>query len=400
MGSKKKPKKNKFVQPPLFTPDEEAAITAIIQASDRTDPAELIERVPDSRHALAVIDRVCRDKNPSIPLLVALKAGFKDKQVQKEIKRALFKLRHSGIPVEDFLIRESAPPPILKPPQQAEPAAYVGPILNMSGSRAVLITHEREIKGRHMAMGLVSDGQGIHEFLYGIFSKKRSNEMKDNLSEKTGPLVETSLSHAATILENAYQIHLKNHPDVPPDYLELRPWMLEVAPLLDRPVIYNHIFEDQVERNILTDSQMEKLFQHKLMGVWQIHFDRLKPFVEELMNADHSPIVLTEDQKSDQARRIKEKCMAELFPASECTLVKRRLEEMAFVFFKLEEKDFDRLCLAAAQSIEPQNSVPQKNSVIEFLLKRSLDYYMNLIRGGASRDKQPVESSAPSIIIP
>lgn len=399
MGRKKIPHKKKPIQQTVITQEVEAAAGSILRNFENADPLELVARVPDSHHALAVIEKLCQDPSPSIPLLLAFKEGFKDKQVQKAIKRAIYKLRKRGIPVEEFSRPESGPSIILKPSQEERPAAYVGPVLNMSGSRAVFITHYRAIKGQYIGMGVVSDEEGIQEFLYGAFGKKRTREIKDDFSEKAGPLVETSLSHAATILEYAYQRHPERHVEPSSKYLELRPWLLENAPLLGRPAIYDLIPEAQVANMSIARPQLERLFQHKLFEAWLIRMELLRPFMEQLIQAEESPIVLTDAQKDDQARRIKEKCLAELFPDAERDLLKRRLEEMAFVFFKLKEVDFCRLCLDAAQGIAQSDNLLRINPVIEFFLERSINYYMNLILEGFI-EKEPTGSSSPGIIIP
>ncbi|MBW1902061.1 MAG: hypothetical protein JRJ20_10545 [Deltaproteobacteria bacterium] len=150
----------------------------------------------------------------------------------------------------------------------------------------------------------------------------------------------------------------------------------------------------------MTDSQLEKLFQHNLMEPWLIEYERLRPFMEELLKTDDSPIVLSDGQKTDQADRIKGKCMEKLFPDTERALLKRRLEEMAFVFFKLEEEDFCRLCLNAARITDQEDNSLMKNPVIEFFLERSFDYYMNLIQRGTPKDQEPTDSSSPNIILP
>jgi len=225
MGRKKKPKKKKSTQQIALTPEEESTVTAILRTSEKSDPNELVTKVPDSRHAQAIIEQISDDKNPSISLLAALKKSFKDKHTQKAIKKALSKLGQKGIPVDKLFKAESASPLLLEPSQEEKPKAFLGPILNLFGSRAVYLTHERTPQGQYMGMGLVSDQDGFHDFLYGTFSKKRSKRMKDHLSEKTGPLVETSMSHVSTILEAAYHRHLEIHPKAPPFYPEVKKWI-------------------------------------------------------------------------------------------------------------------------------------------------------------------------------
>jgi hypothetical protein len=399
MAHKRKAKTKKPLQPTVLTPEEENSVISILEKCENTDPAEIVSKVPDQHLALALIERVCASEAPSVPLLVALKDGFSGKQVRKAVKRALFKLKQKGIPVEEFSKPDSPPPLIIPSPQEEAPSAFVGPVLNIFGSRAVFITHHITTKGMHLATGLASDEEGIHDFRYGPFSKKRTKEMKDVISGKAGPLVETSLSHAATILEHAYQRHVEKHPEIPSHYLALRPWLLNNSMILDRPAIYDLVTEGQVVHTPMTDSQLETLFQHKLMETWLIDFERLRPFVEETLKAEDSPIVLSSGQKSDQAKRIREKCMDELFGDAERALLKGRLEEMAFVFLKLEEEDFFQLCLNAARITGQEAALIQKNPFIELLVARSFDYYLNLIRAGAPEDPEPTDKSSSGIIL-
>ena len=96
---------------------------------------------------------------------------------------------------------------------------------------------------------------------------------------------------------------------------------------------------------------------------------------------------------------IKEKCMDELFPAPRRTLLKRWLEEMAYVFFKLEEEKYAELSLSAARAMDQEGTILRKNPVIQLLLDRSLDFYMDKVQEAAS-EKEQRNGSAPGIIIP
>ena len=395
---KKSKKKKKSVHPPLLPP-EESLITSLIQDSPNTDPAEIAARVPDSRLAQILIDRLPLDDGSPIPLLLALEDAFEDNQVKKAVRQLLFKLKKRGIPVEDFYVEQRQPPAVLKLPQKEEPAAHIG-ALDMNGFRAVLVTLHRTLKGVDTGVGIVSDEHGIQQFLFGTFSKKRIKEVKDHVSQEGGPLVETSLSHAATILEKAYTRHLELHSDVPADYLEIRPWLQENVDLLDRPIIYESVHAETTSADILTDSRIRRLFQHELMEKWVIDIDQMKPLVEDILKIEDSPIFLTEIQKSDRIQQIKEKYIEDLFPATKRFLLKQGLEEMAYFFFKLDEEEYSRLCLAAAGSLKEQDTVFMKNPVIEFLLERSLDFYTNLIKNEIGGDKTSLDSPSQRIILP
>jgi hypothetical protein len=395
---KKKSKKKRPARPSLLAPEEQAHITSLLQDFRNTDPAEIVAHVPDSRHAQFLIEILPLEHEDSIPLLVALKGVFNDKHVGKAVKRAVFKLKKRGIPTEAFYEEKSPAPTILKPVQKDSPAAYLGP-LDSGGFRAIMISLPRSMKGADVGVGIVSDEQGIQQFLFTNFSKKRAKEMKDYLLQEVGLLVETSLSHAATILEDAYRRHQEHHSEAPQDYLELRPWLLENVSLLECPVIYNFMSEPSVSEGILTKSRVEKLFRHELARSWLIEFEPIKPFVEDIIKVDASPIVLTEAQKSTRITQIKAKALEVLFPVGKRELLMRRFEELAYIFFKLDEEEYAKLSLAAARIMGEQCTVLRTNPVIEFLLDRSLDFYMDASKDRVDDEDQRADSS-PSIILP
>ena len=389
--------KKKPIPPVLLNQEQEALITILLQEIGSTEPVELVAKVPDSACAQVLIDRLPLNDESPIPLLLALRAGFKDKGVVKAIKRALFKLKRRSVSTEEFYADEGDSSTILKPSQKDPPRCYVGTV-DGAGLRTVVIIVHRGGKGLDTGLGVVSDEQGIQEFFYHNLSKRSAKEMEENLSREAGPLVETSLSHAATILEESYQRHLTLKSDVPADYLELRPWLLKNAPVLARPVVYDCIPETSISDTILTDSQLMELFDHELMEAWLIEFDALRPFMAEMFQVRESPIVLTEAQKFARIREIQEKCTRKLFPARKRELLKHRLEEMGYVFFKLGQEETAGLALAAAHAADQESTILKANPVIETLLERSLAFYTKAMEERDPEQSRERGESSPTIL--
>ncbi|MCP4664742.1 MAG: hypothetical protein GY849_00110 [Deltaproteobacteria bacterium] len=398
MHGKKKSRKKKPIGKTPLAPDEEALVHSLLQDLQAADPAEVVSRIPGPRIAREFIERLPIHEAPPLSLLSTLDQGFKDKGVSKAVKRLLFKLKKRGLSIEGLYPEKEAPTAIIKALPREGPSAYVGP-LDGSGFRAVLITFHRTARGVDMGVGLASDEHGIRHFAFGNYSKKSVKEIKEDLFEKAGQLAETSLSHAATVLEKAYQRHLEIHPDAPEEYLELRPWLLENTSLLNRPAIYDAFPEASTSRMVLTDSQLERLFEHDLMASWFIEFQSLRPHLEEIRKVGDSQIVLTETQKYEREKEIQDKAMEELFPAPKRAFLKQRLEEMAYVFFKLDEEERSGICLAAAQTLDEEDTILRKNPVIAFLLKRSLDYFMDAIHE-TDEDQVSKDEDAPRILLP
>jgi hypothetical protein len=398
MRRNKKPKKKKPDHPSLLK-SEETLVTSLLEDFKNADPAEIAARIPHSHLAGIFLERLPLDNEFPVPLLLALDEAFKDKKVHKLVKRILFRLKQKGVPIDESFPQRASHDTILIQTQKEEPAAYIGPIAGTIGSRAVLIVLQSAVKGYQAGIGLVSEAEGILQFLYGPFSKKRLKEIKGSLSQEAGPLVETSLSHAATILEIAYRRHMEVHSDAPSQYPELRPRLLENVTLLDRPIIYDFVSEIPGD-GTLSDSQLGKLFAHNLMESWLIDFEDLKPFMEDILKVEGSPIVLSDAQKADQIRQVKDKSIEELFPGPKRALLKHNLEEMAYFFSKLDQGEYSRVALTAARNLDEEDTILRKNMVIEFLLERSMQYYMDLAGEEHVEDETMEPDDSPRIILP
>ncbi len=398
MKRRSKSKKKKSAASFRLAPEEETLITTLLNDFPNIDPAELVARIPKAPLALTLVERLPLDDERCLPLLAAINKAFDHKKVRRAVKQALYRLEKKGISVRMFSRDESPPTAILKPAEKEKPALYLGP-MDLTGTRAVLIILQRAAKALDVWTGIVSDSKGIPEFVFGSLSKKRVRAIKEQITQNAGPLVDASLSHVATVMETAYQRHLEIHSNGPADYLELRPWLLENASLLTRPVIYDLIPAESVPEAPITNSKLAGLFRHRLMASWFIDFESLRPFMEELVKIDDSPIVLTELQKSSRSSEIKEKATKKLFPASERDALSKRFEEMAYVFYRLDEKDTALLSLAAARALDKEDPLVNTNPVITFLMDRSLGYYMGGAKDSADAG-QPADDDSPRIILP
>ena len=121
--------------------------------------------------------------------------------------------------------------------------------------------------------------------------------------------------------------------------------------------------------------------------------------MEDMFMVQESPIVLTESQKSDRVMEIKEKCMSEIFSPERRELLKRRLEEMGYIFFKLGQEETAGLALAAAHAADKESTILKANPVIETLLERSLTFYTKAMEERDPEQSQE-RSESSTIILP
>ncbi len=397
MGKKKRPKKRKSQDLPKLSSEEEIVLNSLLGNLKDINLNNIDQQIPSPQLACALIERLPIDAPESVDIILAMRKAFNEKAVQKTIKKTIFKFKQKGITFPD-LEPSKETPFLIKKTDKDEPTAYLGPIDGF-GNRGIFITLPQIPKSMDIGLGILNDEDGIIQFILGRYSKRRMRELKDFFFEQVGTMVESSLPHAATILEKTYNRNKLGQAKSSNDYLQLRPWILENIPLLDQSFIYDFIPFESVSNEILIDSQIDKLLGHELMESWIIMPEEIKPLLEKVLEVEESRILVSEVQKLERIKEIKDKAVAQLFPDSKRAIIKDRLEEMAYIFFKLDEKDYTRLSLISAASLSEKDSILNVNPFFKAMVERSLDYYQKASEeDDASKDRG--KDSSSSIIIP
>jgi hypothetical protein len=73
---------------------------------------------------------------------------------------------------------------------------------------------------------------------------------------------------------------------------------------------------------------------------------------------------------------------------------------MAYFFFKLDQNEYSSTALTAARSLDEEDTILRKSKVIEFLLERSMQYYMDLAGKEDTADEAVETDDSPRIILP
>lgn len=361
-----KKKKQKRRGPLSLSGEENLLLAGLLQDFRTIAPTTLVNRLTDPLLAQALAENLPLDDTRTPDLLYEIGKAFPQKNVQGAVRKAFFKLKQRGIAVPHG--RGDEKPPVPSPAKE-EPSAYVGPI-DGAGNRAVFIVIPQRAMGVDLAMGMIGDEEGIIEFIYGRYGRKRMREVKDLFFARIPHMVETSLSHAATELERAYRKEEGRPGASAREYLRLRPWLLETVELLDRPAVADFIPVDTVSVDILTQTQIERLLHHELMTSWAVDAEKVGPLSEEIARAEASPIFISEAQRREHIDKIREEGITKIFGDKEREIFKRRLEETAFVFFKIGEGTLARLSLAAALSIGEKTTLFKANPFLSALVDR------------------------------
>lgn len=397
MGKRKTQKKRKSKQLLTLSPEEEKQLHSLLQNQKGLDPSAIVESLSGPAFAQALVENLPLDHPEGPDLVLTIGDAFDEKRLKKTVKKWLFKRKQKGLSVPELHPQRETPFTIT-PSAESDPDAFLGPIDGF-GSRAVFISIPQIPQGTDVGLGIVNDREGILEFIFGRYSKKRMREVKALFFEQTGLMVKTPVSHAGTILEKAYGQKEADLDASANGYRRLRPWLLENVDLLERPAIYGHLSAESITKDILTDSQTRKLLIHPLMQSWIIDPDQIAPILEEIKNAKESPILVSEEQKAARISEIKKTALSDIYSDSERARLKSRLEEMAYVFVKSEEEEYAQFSLAATLSLDEKDSILGVNLFLMALMDRTLDLYARATAKADRPDTEKVDEPG-SIIVP
>jgi hypothetical protein len=391
MNRHKKTKKAVSVR--VLTPEEQRSLDVLMENLNQVDPSRLAEESLGPHFAEALVERLPITDPQTPRILLGLRLSFHEKSVVRAIKKAAFRLKQKGIVLPE---EQDAEPPVLKTYKQGETgiSAYLGPI-DGTGSRPIFISVLQMPAGFDVAIGVVNDEEGIIEFAFTRHSKKRMKEIKDLFFSKLPNMVETTLSHAADVLERAYQAKAPGVSDSARAYLQFRPWLHEHTSKIERPEAYRLLPPETISSDLLTESQLQRLFEHELMTTWIIDLRSLRPMFEEIRKAEESRIFISEGQRLEHIHRIKYEGIPKIFSEARRLSLKYRLEEMAYIFLKSAEGNLGRLCLAAASSLAEKESPIKVNPFIKFLMERSLAYYLK----SSMRSEKPPDRQSQRLIL-
>jgi len=398
MGKKKKPKKKKPHSVSVLSQEQEIQLESYLKNLKGLNTENLGEQILSPEFAQALAGRLPFDAPEAIGVLLALKEAFPQRIVQKAIKKTVFRFKQKGLshpelePAREFQI-------FLKEVERPEPSVYLGPI-DGAGNRGIFLALSHLARGVEVGMGTASDEKGISQFLYGRYSKKRVKEVREVFFSSFHHAVETSLSHGATILERAYQDSGQTLGQHAGDYLRLRPWILENVSFLEKAAIFDFISPDSISKEALTVSQIDRLLGHELMQEWIIDPEKMRPVMEDIQKARETRILISEAQKAEQISEVKKKATLEIYSDEQCLRMKGRLEEMGYVFFKLDESERAYLCLAAARSITAEGAPSRINPFLAAMIEHSLAFYEKVVEEMEKSSDRTEDDSSSRIVIP
>jgi hypothetical protein len=301
-------------------------------------------------------------------LLRRMLEATQDKKVRKIIKRSLYRLKSKGIVVKEVLSDKERS--ILRPMQREAQEGFASGI-DFLGYRALWLILPHPGRGLWIIHGVVSDREGIVDFSQEEMTRKGFRTFFKEVKEKNPfPIVEIEPSYAACLFTQAYQLSLEKKGASPQGYLQAKSEIERIKKDYTKPLVYSYLRADDIAGDDRLLRRGGELLKADIFSSWRIEEEEIRPYADEVWEAEESKIVLNPSQKELRFQAIYQRALTELFSGESRFLYQRRLEEMAYVLFKLGKEEEAKISLSVAMDLEkPLNPIQPNPFLFQLVIK-------------------------------
>lgn len=340
--------------------------------------------------AEAVVRVLAETDDPAVgDELAALVERTRQRELRREIKRALYRLTQRGVwkPPE-----AAAPPPTsqLMGSSEEEPQGWLSPI-DPTGTRLLWLAR-RAGDGVASLSAIASEEGGLRELHAGQTTRKALREAQRDLSARSGiSLVETPWAHVHRLIREAYDAasDRSRFGDVPSKLQMLVPKPPESPPhpvdaLLDRTEI-------GADESALAESA--RALEEPELRAWLLPFEWVEAAAARVREAGSSLVVLTPTQQRERlAESFSKETLALFEDQARRARFATRLEETAYLLARRGRRATARNALAAAIAARGTRAITEVPLLAE-LARRSLGLALE------TQEEQGRKAAAPSGLV-
>jgi hypothetical protein len=274
----------------------------------------------------------------------------RDKKIRKIIKRSLYRLKSKGIAVEKMSSDQERS--ILRPLQADLKEGFASGV-DFLGYRLLWLVIPHPGRGLTVMHGVVSDREGIVDFSQEEMTRKEFRSFYEEVQEKNQfPTVEMEPSYVAFLFAQAYRLNLDRKATPSQDYLRAKGEIERIKKDYAKPLIYLYLQAGDFAEDDRLWRRGGDLLKADLFSGWRVEEEQIRPYADEVWEAEQSKIVLHPAQKEVRFQAIYQKALTGLFSGERKFLYQRRMEEMAYVLLKLGREEEAKVSLAVAMNLE------------------------------------------------
>lgn len=319
------------------------------EAGERAMPLLRLVAASDDTHLqMAAVEALATVATPAAAAAleeVAERAAVRD--VQRAARRALFRLRQMGV-------QPPAPerPALVAPPPRQVLQAWASNI-DGTGSRLLWVIMRRRMEPAVLAQMILNEREGVQYFVAVPTTTRRvlREVAEHNRDAKGFPLVEIPPEHARGLIAEAEARRTTIRLESDAEFLRWRDVLAPPGTALPRPPIYDLLDAEQLRGRWSVLAESASLLELPEFQSWPFP-DEVTDVAFELVQAEESPLVLSESAQEERLDRLVSQAVERYFTEERRHLYRRRLEEMAYFYMKTGQPDAARRALAAALAFE------------------------------------------------
>jgi hypothetical protein len=294
--------------------------------------------------------------------LVAALAAREEKDLAKEAKRQLHRLKLRGV-----AIPEAPPPaPALTPPPEPPPTAY-GSTFDGQGERAVWLPRHLPGRGVEVAQAVCSDQRGLVELHLGLVGRKEWRAFVKGLLDRGAAMgvAELDWGEAHARIAAARALNERSGQRVP-DGADQWLGQLGAPPPLADPAAALPPLDAEAERVALEASAA--LHEHPLLRGWLGEEPFLREVAAALDEVEKSPLALDAGQKAERLRSVVQEAVDRYYTPERRARLAGRLLEVAAWFARTGQEAPSARAAAAARALlagAPPRQVPFAARLLE-----------------------------------
>lgn len=352
----------------------ETLVTGLLAGASQHDASERAQRILElpPAEALAVLDALGRSRQEAAaPILLAVAASAGPKEVRKEARRALHRLRAAGLAVP----RPSPGPAVVATPtveRKAELVEAWATAPDGVGSRALWLVAERPLGGVYAAAMVLNDLVGIKACSLEATTRKRYQQ---RLEEYRASLKLTSttlpVEYARQLIGEALELNRESGFAVPAEARQYERVVAEPHRPFEQALIYAEIRPLEVSMRPDYLEASPSLLQEPELEGWLFDYEAVKRYAGELRQAQESRIILTDELKAERERQIIASAIRDVMTPPLQRGLRRRLEETAYIFLRTGRRHQATLAVAAARRLE--EGAITIHPFLHALMRRSLE---------------------------
>ncbi len=342
---------------------EEAAIEAIHRIGhDLGEEAlPLLEALAVSGErmlALAAVEALGATKTEkAVPVLTSLAEKSEDRQMHKEARRSLFKLKSAGVAVP-ATTKAKEEGPALAPSGITLWKAYMtnpdhhGDQIFQAGATGPF--------GRFDVFDIIaSDTAGIKEMHVHDSSKKSWQALVEKIDELPGfTVVEIPVDYFRYRVKQAYELSKADGRTLEPSFYRWRATIAEPKEAWEQHPVYRDISIVEIKWNPELLEKSPEILRNEEFVIWLLPEEDIKGYIEELAAVKEGRVALPPWVETERAEQITARALDHFFGAEARARYKNRLEDMAYLLFHTDRLLDAKRALAAAVAFDEKTGVP------------------------------------------